>query len=137
MSKKSYYEIPNFSTEEVTELFNALCKDALGKDPAAVKQGLLGMKNAKKETQVTLSHLLLLIDRNKLEMDFRVHFLEEEKKAPVESITEPNAGVKVDPIHESMAEQKSAVGSVDPGPNPVTANPAVFNPDDIPDFKTN
>jgi hypothetical protein len=109
---KHWLEIENFSDDEVTEMFNALCVNALGKQPADIKKSLLGMKTAKNATMVTLSHLMTLIEKEGLEISFKVHYLKEDKvlkKPEVVEAPKLDIGLKVDPIAEAMKEQEQTI----------------------------
>lgn len=131
-------------------MFNALCLDALGEKPADVKSSLLGIKNAKSDTKVSLAHLMTLIEKHGFKLSFRVNYLKEDKPAPAAPIETPNfqVGLKEDPIITEMKEQAAEVSE---GVKPAVAatppwagnwdksadKPAVaaFNPDNIPEFK--
>lgn len=149
---KHWLEIENFSDDEVTEMFNALCVNALEKQPSDVKKSLLGIKTAKNGTMVTLSHLMTLIEKEGFEISFKVTYLKEDKvleksKQPIES-PKLDIGLKVDPVAEAMKEQNIIVANRNftevgvakvnttvssDGPNENSKAP-VFDPGAIPDF---
>ena len=151
---KHWLEIENFSDDEVTEMFNALCVNALEKQPADVKKSLLGMKTAKNGTTVTLSHLMTLIEKEGFEISFKVTYLKEDKVLKKEEVVEApklDIGLKVDPIAEAMKEQAQVMNPPNrvftevgvakvntpvssDGPSGNSKAP-VFDPGAIPDFK--
>lgn len=105
---KHWLEIENFSDKETTAMFDAICTEVLGKSPIDVKKGLLGMKSAKKDTKVTLSHLMTLIDHAKIEFSFKVTYLKEDKPE-IPPAPKLEVGLKVDPVNEAMEEQKKEI----------------------------
>jgi hypothetical protein len=118
---EKFAEIEDFSPKEVTEMFDYLCINALQKSPIDVKKTLLGIKTAKKDTKVTLSHLMLLIEDNNLKFNFKVNYLEEEKpKTEFEKAIDKTAdaaiaenaagGATVDPLQEALTDQRKTVG---------------------------
>jgi len=149
---KHWLEIENFSDDEVTEMFNALCVNALEKQPSDVKKSLLGMKTAKNNTTVTLSHLMTLIEKEGFEISFKVTYLKADKDLKKPEVIEApklDIGLKVDPIAEAMKEQTIIVANRNftevgvakvntpvssDGPSENSKAP-VFDPSAIPNFK--
>ena len=107
---KHFIEIENFSNEEVTAMFDYICTEVLKKSPIEVKTSVLGIKKVKKDTEVTLSNLLLLIDQNELGIKFRVNYLKEDKIEETPKVNpDLTIGLKVDPVQKAMADQKESV----------------------------
>lgn len=155
--KNKFIEIEDFSPKELTDMFDAICTDVLKQSPIEVKQSLLGMKAPNKNSKVTLSQLLVLIEKNDLTFKFKVTYLEPEKveksnfeKAIDETATnaiaaDANGGVKTDVIQEAMQDQGKALGQPVRVFTEVTggsedqastgSGPAAFDPNAIPEFK--
>lgn len=140
---KHYLEIENFSPSEVTEMFDAICKDVVKKSPIEVKKELLGIKNAKSDTKVSLSHLMLLMEANKVDFTFRVTYEKDDKEIPVSETPNLTIGLKEDPIHTEMQKQSEEIKSDDnfeKGKNPVFEPIQTekllqkFDPNNIPNF---
>lgn len=159
--KNKFIEIEDFSPKELTDMFDYICTTVLKTSPIEVKQTLLGMKAPNKNSKVTLSQLLVLIEKHELNFKFKVMYIEPEKevmsnfeKAIDETATNAiaenaNGGVKTDVLHDAMNDQSKALGqptrvftevlgsgnseSEDKAPAGNAA--ATFDPNAIPEFK--
>lgn len=156
--KDKFVEIEDFSSKEITDMFNYICTTVLKQSPIEIKTVMLG-KKANANTKVELSHLLLLIEKNDLKFKFRVNYLEApaEKSSFEKAIDETadkaiaetaQGGVKTDVIHDAMQDQQKQVQSGGrvftevPGGNPESedqppagSGPATFDPSAIPYFR--
>lgn len=107
---KHYFEIENFTSKEVTEMFNAICSTALQKDPIEVKKNLLGIKFARKDTTISLSHLMILIDKHKIPFSFKTFY--DINDNIVDSIKHESIDIK-DVLEQEMDNQNIEIPNFD------------------------
>lgn len=108
--EKHYLEINEFSQSEITEMFNAICKEIGHITPSDAKKNILGMKGAKEDTSVALTHLMTLIAHFKVEFSFKVTYLKHESvSTKKEHVDLPLDGVENDVVFDAMNEQAVSV----------------------------
>lgn len=78
MAEKKFIKINSASNEDGNDLFNAICKDVLKKEPKDVRHEL-GLPVAQK---VTTKDLISLIQENKLDCEIKVLYNEPEDDLP-------------------------------------------------------
>lgn len=146
MSKTpKYLSIDSFSKDDVNDLFNAICTEALNSTPSKIKQSVLKLPGTKKELDAfkpSLPSLITLLETYNIPFEFKVTYIKTDLTHPGAEEEKPY----VDPLKQEMEEQRKSIKQ-DPSiekkmyspPRVQNAEVDNFKPatkeEDIPDFE--
>ncbi len=115
MPKINHIEIDSLSLEDTNALFDAMCARIAKKGYMEARREILGLSGsdrAIREYKATIADVLSIIALYDLKVTLRVEYLVTEGHVKTGRGGEdfnPNAGLKVDSVHEALSEQAKEI----------------------------